>query len=177
MDHITRRAHKPIYTNKSYNNYEYCAATLKKGIEVIKHHYSKQGSSRILLKLSDDEKCLTYKKVKPKNKLISFLRGERQINFNDIACVIYGPTSSTFAERKHRVVKSMVRHQEINLSVSTRQNYIDSLGVAELEESSLSESEDDLDALSHLARANYASYRKKTMKSQNDRKFSNMTTG
>ena len=69
------------------------------------------------------------------------------------------------------------KNQEINLSVSTRQNYMTSLGVEELEESSLSESEDDLDALSHLARANYATYHKKAMKSQNERKFSNMTTG
>ena len=62
-DDIARRARKPIYTDHDYNNYKLCANRLKKGIEVIKHHYTSPGCCRVIVKLSKDERYLKYKKV------------------------------------------------------------------------------------------------------------------
>ena len=80
-----------------HDNYEYCAARLKKGIEVIKHHYSKPGFERVILRLSADESSLLYQAVRPSNKMWAFFRGERKLRFgSDIEGFFYGPHTSTF---------------------------------------------------------------------------------
>ena len=84
-----------------YDNYEYCANRLKEGIEVIKHHYTGIGSVRVIVKLSKDDKSLSYIPVKPKNRLWSYLRGARILRFSDMAGVVYGPLTSTFEARKN----------------------------------------------------------------------------
>ena len=109
---------------------------LKEGIEVIKHHYSKPGCERVILKLSADEKSLSYKPVNPNNTIYSMLRGARKMNFtSDIAGVLYGPSSSTFLTRKQDVIKQTMLNCMINKKTSSlkRSNTINSmLGVSDL---------------------------------------------
>ena len=60
----------------------------------------------MLLKLSTDELSLSYKVVRPKNKLTSFFRGSRKMRFNlDIEGFLFGPHSATFNLSRKKIIK------------------------------------------------------------------------
>ena len=134
VDEILHRTdHKAKPHSAHSDSHGYSLIRLRKGIEVIKHHYSKPGCERVILKLSADGKSLSYKPVKPNNIIYSKLRGARKMSFtSDIAGVLYGPSSSTFLARKQNVIKqtmfnSMINMKHSNLKRSNTTNTVNSM--------------------------------------------------
>lgn len=107
----------------NYDDYNECAALLKAGIHVIKHHYSSTGFRKVNLWLSKDESCLYYKPLESINPVREFFRGARAMSFTNIKGFVYGPYSTTFETRKSKVLDAFKYHSEaLGRSASKRNN-------------------------------------------------------
>ena len=74
---------------------------------MIKHNYSNGGLKRVTLWLSKDENTLYYRPVNPEKKVVAYLRGARNLRFNNLRGFFYGPFSTTFLARREKVLTAI----------------------------------------------------------------------
>lgn len=66
-----------------------------------------------MIKLSQDNKSLSYADTDPKNKLVAFLKGRRVIPFKEVKGFLYGAVSETFEHKRRVVVSAMLFNKSL----------------------------------------------------------------